>query len=146
MALKEFPRRKTRMSRIWIFAVIFVLLLGARTITSYIIDYQWWKSVGQIETWITMLTYGTVPVLAATLLVFALLWTTHARALKFAGTGLGFYPVYAKLSSLALLLLSWIISAAALDNWTIVRYFGGRSLAADPNTFRDPGGYACHRH
>jgi uncharacterized protein len=138
MALKEFPRRKTRMSRIWIFAVIFVLLLGARTITSYIIDYQWWKSVGQIETWITMLTYGTVPVLAATLLVFALLWTTHARALKFAGTGLGFYPVYAKLSSLALLLLSWIISAAALDNWTIVRYFGGRSLAADPNTFRDP--------
>ena len=35
-----------------------------------------------------MLAYGFAPLLAATLLAFGVLWLAHARALKFAGTGL----------------------------------------------------------
>ena len=66
--------------------VLVALLLGARTIASYAIEVAWWKELGQFRTWLSMLTYSVAPVAAATLVAFLVLWITHARALKFAGT------------------------------------------------------------
>jgi uncharacterized protein len=63
-----------------------VILLGARSLASFSIEYQWWKELGQIDTWLAMLAYGFAPMLAATLIAFGVLWVAHARALKFAGT------------------------------------------------------------
>ena len=100
---------------------------------------QWWKEMGQTATWFSMLTYGLAPVAAATLLAFAVLWIAHARALKFAGTSLREHRTYAKLSTLALLVLGYLVSAASIDTWTVVRYAGSRGLGAGRRRLARPG-------
>src|ERR1035438_5423496 len=92
-------------ARITIIVLAIVILLGARSLASFSIEYQWWKELGQIDTWLAMLAYGFAPLLAATLIAFGVLWVAHARALKFAGTRLSEHPVYAWISGAALPLL-----------------------------------------
>jgi uncharacterized membrane protein (UPF0182 family) len=115
-----------------------VILLGARAIASYAIEYAWWKELGQVRTWFSMLTYAVAPLAAATVLAFAVLWIAHARALKFAGSGLSEHRVYARVSSLVLLVLSYLISAANIETWTVVRYAGARGLPASAAAWQDP--------
>ena len=83
--------------RITLIVLAIALLFAARTIASYVIEVEWWKELGQFDTWLSMLTYSFAPLAAATLLAFAMLWITHARALKFAGTSLGDHGLYASL-------------------------------------------------
>src|SRR5258708_8273537 len=97
------PRSRKRALRITLFVVVLLALLGARTIASTVIDYQWWKELGQVDTWLSLYLYGIGPLAAATALSFSALWITHARALKFAGTSLGEHSAYGKLSTFALL-------------------------------------------
>jgi len=120
----------SRATRIALLIILVVLLLSLRTIASYVIEIQWWKELGQFNTWISMLYYGTAPVAAATLLAFAVLWFAHARALKFAGTGMGQHRLYARISSLGLLVLGYLIAASSIDTWTVVRFAGSRGLPA----------------
>lgn len=124
--------------RVVILLIVLALLVGARTIASWVIDYQWWNEMGQVGTWVAMILYGTVPGVAVALLAFIVLWAAHARGVKFAGVRLRDYPIYARLSTVALLLLSIIVAMAVVDSWTIVRYFGGRQLGADAAGWRDP--------
>jgi uncharacterized membrane protein (UPF0182 family) len=124
--------------RVVILVVVLALLIGARTIASFVIDYNWWKELGQVPTWIAMLLYRIVPTLAVALVAFAVLWTAHARGVKFAGVRLRDYPLYARLSTLALLIFSGLFAAAIIDSWTVVRFFGGRQLGADAVVWRDP--------
>jgi uncharacterized membrane protein (UPF0182 family) len=118
--------------------VLVALLLGARTIASYAIEIAWWKELGQFRTWLSMLTYSVAPVAAATLVAFLVLWITHARALKFAGTRLGEHPIYARLATLATLALGYFIAASAIDTWTVIRFAGSRDLAAPAAAWLDP--------
>jgi uncharacterized protein len=122
---------------ITLIVVVIALLFAARTIASYVIDVEWWKELGQFDTWLSMLTYSFAPLAAATVLAFAALWIAHARALKFAGTSLGEHGLYGKISALGLLLLGYIIAAASIDNWTVVRFAGSRGLAASATGWRD---------
>jgi uncharacterized protein len=122
---------------ITLIVAVIVLLFAARTIASYVIDVEWWKELGQFDTWLSMLTYSFAPLAAATVLAFGALWIAHARALKFAGTSLGEHGLYAKLSALGLLILGYIIAAASIDNWTVVRFAGSRGLAASAAGWRD---------
>ena len=115
----------------------FLLVSGARLAADYIIEFQWWKEMGQVPTWIEMLIYGMAPVVVATLVAFAVLWLAHARALKFAGTRLGAHRTYAVLSTLALLFVSWVLSSGVIDTWTVVRHFGGRHLPPETSAWRD---------
>ncbi len=140
MARYELPRppSRKRALRITLVVVILLVLAGARTIASTVIDYQWWKELGQVDTWLSLCLYGFGPLAAATLLAFAALWIAHARALKFAGTSLGEHPAYAKLSSLALLVVAFIVSSASLDTWVVVRYAGSRSLPEAATGWHDP--------
>ncbi|HYM06903.1 MAG TPA: UPF0182 family protein [Terriglobales bacterium] len=130
-------RPRTRRFRLTLVIVIVLLLIGARTIASTVIDYQWWKELGQVDTWLNLYLYAVTPLAAATILAFAALWVAHARALKFAGTALGEHPTYAKLSSLALLAVGFVVSAASLDTWTVVRYLGSRHLPAGATAWHD---------
>jgi uncharacterized membrane protein (UPF0182 family) len=109
--------------------VALLILVFARSFASYAIEVKWWEELGQFDTWLKMLTYSVAPIGAATVLAFAVLWITHARALKFAGTGLGEHRLYARISTLALLFLSWMI-ASSIDTWVVVRYAGARGLSA----------------
>lgn len=138
MPRHELPSpRRSPATRILFAILLLVVLLGARSFAAYAIEIEWWKELGQFNTWVSMLYYSIAPVAAATLLAFLALWVAHARALKFAGTGLGEHKVYARLSSVALLALGWFISAGAIDNWTVVRFAGSRGLPAAATAWHD---------
>src|SRR2546426_10015007 len=95
----QFPRsrpRHRRGARIVLLVVLVLILIGARTIAGTVIDYQWWKEIGQVDTWLAMYLYGVGPLTVATLLAFVVLWIAHARGMKFAGTGLHEHPFYAR--------------------------------------------------
>ena len=116
--------------------LILIILLGARSFASYLIEYEWWKEMGQTSTWFAMLTYQLAPLAAATLLAFAVLWMTHARALKFAGTRLSEHPIYSRIATLALFIIALLVAASSIDTWTVVRYMG--SSEGEPGSWRDP--------
>ena len=84
-----------------------------------------------------MLSYGILPIVAATLLAAAVLWTAHARALKFAGAAAR-PRIYFWATTLGLLFLGYLLSAATIDTWTVVRFAGSRGLAPAADVFRDP--------
>jgi hypothetical protein len=127
----------SRATRIAFFVILGLVLLSARVLAQYTIEIEWWKELGQFRTWLSMLYYSMAPLTAATLLAFAALWTTHARALKFAGTGLGEHRLYARISALALLLVGYLIAASSIDTWTVVRFAGSRGLPAAATVWRD---------
>lgn len=129
--------RRSRAGLIALAVCLFAVLLGARSMASYVIEIAWWKELGQFRTWLSMLYYGVAPVALATAIAFAVLWITHARALKFALTSLHEHKIYARLSALALLLLAYLIAASAIDTWTVVRFAGSRGLTAAASGWRD---------
>ena len=127
----------SRATRIAIFVILGLVLLSARVLAQYTIEIEWWKEMGQFRTWLSILYYSMAPLTAATLLAFAALWIAHARALKFAGTGLGERPIYARISALVLLLVGYLIAASSIDTWTVVRFAGSRGLPAAATVWRD---------
>jgi uncharacterized protein len=128
----EYGRKSPKAPRMriaWIVGIL-LLLIAVRAFASYAIEVEWWKELGQLDTWISMLTYSVAPLAGATLLAFAVLWITHARALRFAGVSLRDHSLYAKAAALGLLAISYFIAAASIDNWTVVRFAGSRGLQA----------------
>ncbi len=119
-----------------VLVVLLLLLVSARSISSFLIEYQWWNELGQVETWLQLLSYGFLPVVLAAILAFAVLWVTHARALKHAGTGLREHIVYARLSTLLILVFSFLLAGVTVDSWTVVRWAGSRGMNA--SAWRDP--------
>ncbi|MFN3323089.1 MAG: UPF0182 family protein [Bryobacteraceae bacterium] len=121
-----------------IVAAVLILLIGMRTIASYVLEYHWWQEMGQLGTWFNMILYGVSPVIAAALLCFVVLWVAHARAMKFADVRLRDFPSYAKLATLGILGISTVLALISIDTWTVVRYFGGRSLPPGAAAWQDP--------
>ena len=50
---------------------LFILLFAGRYLASQLLDYEWWKEVHQLDTWINLLLYGTLPIALVALLLFA---------------------------------------------------------------------------
>ena len=135
--IEQGRRPGSRAGRITLIVIVLALLFGTRSAASYVIEVEWWKELGQLNTWLSMLWYSVAPVVAATLLAFAILWLAHARALKFAHTSLGEHKLYARVSSLALLFLGYIIAASSIETWTVVRFAGSRGLPASASAWHD---------
>lgn len=112
------------------------LLFSARWIATYVIEYQWWKEMDQVPTWISMLLYGVAPIAICALAAWVVLWMAHARGLKYAGTGLREHGGYAVVTTVASLIVAIGLAAALIDNWTAVRFFG--SAGVSPDAWRDP--------
>lgn len=117
---------------------LLLLLLASRSIAHYVIEYQWWKEMGQLSTWFNVLLYGFLPVVTAGVLTFAALWIAHARGLKFAGTSLREHRTYARVSLIPLALLAIIVAGVTIDSWTIVRWVGARGLPSGAQAWHDP--------
>ena len=115
------------------FALIFAVKWGA----SLLIDYSWWKELGQARTWIDLYTYSTLPIAIATIFCWAALMIAHARGIRFAGGRASDYPIYSRVSALVLLILSFLVADASIDNWTVLRFLGSRSING-AGTFHDP--------
>jgi uncharacterized membrane protein (UPF0182 family) len=131
------PRDQGRGGCISVLIAAAVLLIAARLVSSYAIDYQWWKEMGQVHTWLSMLAYSVIPAGAATILGFIVFWIAHARGLRYAGTGLRLHPMYAKLATLGVFLVALLVALSTLDTWTVVRYFGG-AHGATVSSWQDP--------
>ena len=139
MAHYELPAPARR--RIWpvvLVGLFLLILIGARSVAGYIIEYNWWREMGQVPTWLSLLAYSLAPSAIAVLIVFAVLFAAHLLGVRFGGARMGHYPLYAKIVSVALLLLALIIGSSAIDTWTVVRYFGGRNLPAEATAWADP--------
>jgi hypothetical protein len=130
--------RRRNVGKVALLIIFLVVLFGASTVAGYVIEYQWWQEMGQVQTWLDMLWYGLAPEVAATLVAFIVLWIAHARGMKFAAVSLRDNPTYAKLSTMALLLLSFVLAAASFDNWTAVRFIGSRGLPMEATAWHDP--------
>ena len=113
-----------------------LLLISATSIASFTLDYEWWKEMGQVDVFWKQFQYRVTPFLAAFVLLFAVAWVAHARAMKLSGEGLREYPRYAWITTLLLLLVAFAVASSVLDTWAIVRYLGaegsGTEGAPDP--------------
>src|SRR3954454_13012381 len=123
----------------WIIAVLIAIVIAGRSIPGLIIDYEWWKEMGQLSTWENIILYSFVPQLLAGLIAFVVLWIAHARALKVAGTGLREQRIYSRLATLALLFIALLLGFATIDGWTIIRYYGAqRAGVSAAGAWHDP--------
>ncbi|HOL72358.1 MAG TPA: UPF0182 family protein [Bryobacteraceae bacterium] len=120
-----------------VLGILLVLFLSARSISRLVIEYNWWKELGQTQTWFDLLFYQLAPLGGAILLAFVVFWVAHARALRFAGVRMRYYRTYAWLATGAALVLAIIVASATVNTWTVVRYFGGRRLPAEATAWRD---------
>ena len=48
---------------------VFALIVSSFS-ASVVIDYEWWKEMGQLDTWFSMAAYRHLPRLAAAVLAF----------------------------------------------------------------------------
>jgi uncharacterized membrane protein (UPF0182 family) len=122
--------------------LLLILLAGSSFMASTLIDYNWWTEIHQINTWWSLLLYGTVPVILAVVLFFAVFWTAFVYGMRSSKDTLVFgfvtRSLVMKLAAVALALLSFIVASTTVDSWTVVRFFGGRQLAAGANEYIDP--------
>lgn len=135
---RQIPGHKARSGCLWYVIAAIVLFVGLRWVCSWAIDYQWWKEMGQLHTWFSILAYSVIPATGATILAFAVFWIAHSLALRQARIRLREHPLYARLTALGLLLLAVIVALSTLDTWTVVRFFGGRNLGGAATAWHDP--------
>lgn len=131
------PRnRPSRHGRLVLLAVVVLLLLVfGRSLCSLVIDYLWWKEMGQVSTWARGLTYIYSTNVAEWALAFAVLWLAHARGMKYAGTSLHEHKVYSRIATAVLAFVALLISGVAMNGWVVARYVAGSGV---PSTFTDP--------
>ena len=131
-----------RPSRVHIVITGFLLLVfvgwAIPTAANFAIEYSWWKEVGQIPTWLSILWYRTTPEALGTLVAFLSLYLAHARGLHFAGIRPRDVGLYSRLVAVGLALVALVFASASIDYWTVMRFFGSRGLSASPDAWRDP--------
>jgi uncharacterized membrane protein (UPF0182 family) len=130
--------RPLKIRNLLMLAVLLVLSLRAITIAAnFIIDYNWWKEVGQVSTWVSMLWYSVAPVGAGTLVAFIALWVAHGQGLGFAGIRRRDFRLYSRLITVGLAIVAVLCASASIDYWTVMRFFGSRGLTLPPDAWRD---------
>jgi hypothetical protein len=138
MSILPMRRRRPEFRIAWIVAIVIVLLVFGRSLCSLFIDYLWWQEMGQVGTWLRMWAYRYAPAAGGWLIVFVVLLIAHARGMKHAGTSLGENSLYARISTLVLAIVAWMISAATVEGWTVARYVGGTHAGPGSSTWTDP--------
>ena len=126
--------------RVFIFVLVVLGFVGwaIPTGANLIIEYNWWKELGQIPTWLGMLWYSTAPAALGTLVAFIALYVAHARGLHFAGVRPRDVRLYSRLIPLGLALVALLFASASIDYWTVMRFFGSRGLPVPPDAWKDP--------
>ena len=125
-------------------AIGFLALIFASTSASFLIDYEWWKEMGQLETWYAMAAYQYLPRLAVALLAFLAYRTAFGlgrrRARAMAEVIDIDEPGAEKknpLPTIVMAVASLITGMVLMRPWTIMQYLGGHSTAST-SPWRDP--------
>lgn len=115
--------------------VAFALLLSARLLASTWIDYNWWREVRQLDTWLNLLLYGTMPVIVVALIFFVVFAWSWRRGVQLSqGRAFRLSP----LTYCALLIAAILLALTTVDSWTIIRYFAGLKAPSGAAEFVDP--------
>ncbi len=114
-----------------------IIAWAASTAANFLIEYNWWKEVGQVDTWIGMLWYSIAPAAAGAFVAFIALWLAHASGLRFAGIHQKDFRLYSRLIPVGLALVAILFASNSIDYWTVMRYFGSRGIALAPNAWKD---------
>src|SRR5208337_2939480 len=125
--------------RVFILVLVSLAFMGwaIPTAANFIIEYNWWKEVAQVNTWVSMLWYSIAPVAAGALVEFVALYVAHARGVHFAGVHQRDYPLYFRLVPVGLAVIAMLLASASIDFWTVMRFFGSRGLAAPLDAWQD---------
>ncbi len=118
--------------------LFFIALTLSRTIAGLVIDYEWWKEIGQVQTWLNLAIYGMAPVLTAAVVAGIVLWIAMARGLKSGGDGFGSMPRLVRLATLGAFVLGLFIASNTIENWDAVRFIGGFGALPPAGSWRDP--------
>ena len=60
-----------------------VAIWASSTAADFVIEYNWWKEIGQVNTWVGMLWYSIAPAAVGSFAAFLALWVAHTRGLHF---------------------------------------------------------------
>src|SRR5260221_9003931 len=84
--------RPSQVAKLIVLMFLFgIVAWAASTAANFIIEYNWWKEVGQVDTWVGMLWYSIAPAAAGALGGVIALWVGHSAGMRFAGIrGQGF--------------------------------------------------------
>ncbi len=119
-------------------ALALILLLGSRGIADFVIEYQWWRELGQVDTWFSILVYRILPAMVAAAIGWAALVWSHARGMHFAGVPGGAYRLYTRMVMAGLLLVSVVFISSTIDSWTVMAYVGSQSAETAGAGWTDP--------
>ncbi len=136
--------QRTRRGRLFVLVlVLLVLLLCSRYFAETLLAYAWWRELGQLDTWVNLLLYGTGPVAIAALLFFGAFFAAfkagfHQR--KNSAPLFGFLnrQLVNRIALLVFALFAIFVANTAVDSWTVVRYFGGLRVPASSGGYVDP--------
>jgi len=125
--------------RTFVFLLISLAFIGwaIPTAANFVIEYNWWKEVSQVDTWVSMLWYSIAPAAVGALVAFIALYLAHARGLHFAGIRQRDYPLYSRLLPVGLAVVALWLASASIDFWTVMRFFGSRGIAAPSEAWQD---------
>jgi uncharacterized protein len=122
--------------------LLLVILLCSRYIASTLIDYEWWSELRQLDTWINLLLYGTVPIVLAAILFFCAFWIAFKmgirREVQVSRTSIFKRTFVSRIALVVFALLAIGVANATVDSWAVVRYFGGLRLPSTHSEFVDP--------
>jgi uncharacterized membrane protein (UPF0182 family) len=117
--------------------LLLVLSWTVTTTANFIIEYRWWKELGQAGTWISMLWYSIVPVAAGAFVASVALWVAHARGLQFAGVRRRDFRLYSRLAAVGLAIVGISSASASINYWTVMRFLGSRGVTLAPGAWKD---------
>src|ERR1700682_1901460 len=130
--------RPSQIRNLIVLVVLVVLALWASsTAADFVIEYNWWKEIGQVNTWVGMLWYSIAPAAAGSLAAFLALWVAHARGLHFAGILQRDHRLYSRLVPFALAVMAILFASSSIDYWTVMRFFGSRGLTVASDAWKD---------
>ena len=131
--------RPSQVRNLVVLVVVVVLGFWGLTVAAdFIIDYNWWKELGQVDTWLSMLWYSIAPFAGGAVVAFVALWVSHSRGLEFAGIRKRDFPLYSRLVPVGLGIVALLFSSASIDYWTVMRFVGSRGLALAADAWKDP--------
>src|SRR5258707_14246061 len=106
--------RPSQVAKLIVLMFLFgIVAWAASTIANFIIEYNWWKEVGQVGTWISMLWYRIAPSVAGALVAFIALRVAHARGLHFAGVRRRDFRLYSRLVPVGLAVVALLFASAS---------------------------------
>lgn len=130
--------RPSQIRNLIVVSVLLALSMWAISAAAdFIIEYNWWKEVGQVGTWVGMLWYSIAPTAAGALVSFIALWVSHARGLHFAGIRQKDYRLYSRLIPVGLAVVALLFGSGSVDYWTVMRFFGSRGLTLPADAWKD---------